>query len=48
MDETFHIINKLWELKEEMLNLIVEREFQDMAKKTIEQEIENDEDYENH
>ena len=53
LDETYHIIDLLWELKEEMINLIVQREYQDMSKKAIrqeleddEEEIENEEDYE--
>ena len=46
LDETYHIIDQLFELKEEMLNLIIEREFEDMAKKAIREELDEIEDEE--
>ena len=44
LKETFRLLDMLFELKEEMINLIVEREFRDLAKEAILDEFENEEE----
>ena len=45
LDEAFHIINLLFELKEEMINLIVEREVTDLVQKSLKEQLEEEDEY---